>query len=119
MGIVIGHYPDEERLDLTLEGNLDLTLCRDLLGICDLVDDRVNLCVIDATRVMRIFDSGIGLLMMLFDRLQAAGVTLIMLGDISGMPESVTARLHRPVPGAGRPRVPRNEDVYANRPTAA
>lgn len=85
MGIEIGHHADEERLDLTLEGHLDLTLASGLLQACELVDSRINTCVIDCTRVTRVFDSGKGLLMQLFDRLEKAGVALIMLGEIPGL----------------------------------
>lgn len=85
MGIEIGHHPDEERLDLTLEGNLDLTLTGGMLQACELVDARIRTCVIDCTRVTRVFDSGRGLLMQLFDRLESVGAVLIMLGDIPGL----------------------------------
>jgi anti-anti-sigma regulatory factor len=85
MGIEIGHHADEERLDLTLEGRLDLTLASGLLQACELIDSRIRTCVIDCTRVTRVFDSGKGLLMQLFDRLEKAGVALIMLGEIPGL----------------------------------
>ena len=101
MGIEIGHYPDEERLDLTLEGNLDLTLSAGILHACSLVDRRVTLCAIDATRVARVFDSGIGLLMLLFERFRVAGVTPMLIGEIPGMPASMTALLVTPPSRAG------------------
>jgi anti-anti-sigma regulatory factor len=89
MGIEIDHYPDEERIDLTLRGNLDLTLTGEILDVCRLVERQVSTCVIDSTRVERVFDSGIGLLMMLSERLQAADATLILIGEIPGLPASV------------------------------
>lgn len=85
MSVEIGHHTDEERLDLTLEGNLDLTLASGLLRACELVDERIRTCVIDCTRVTRVFDSGLGLMLLLLDRLEAAGVALIMLGEIPGL----------------------------------
>jgi ABC-type transporter Mla MlaB component len=96
MGIEIGHYPEEERLDLTLEGNLDLTLSAEILHVCSLVDRRVTLCAIDATRIVRVFDSGIGLLMLLFDRFRVVGVTPVLIGEIPGMPASMMALLAGP-----------------------
>lgn len=86
MGIAIDLHPDEDRLDLTMEGNLDLTLTGEILRVCSLIDRRVRICVIDSTRIGRVFDSGIGLMMLLFDRLRAAGVTLVMIGEIPGLP---------------------------------
>ncbi len=85
MGITIGHYPEEERLDLTVEGNLDLTLAGGILEACEIVDEGISTCVIDSTRVVRVFDSGLGLLMMLRDRLASLGVSLILIGDIPGL----------------------------------
>ena len=92
MGIEIGHYPDEERLDVTLEGSLDMAATREVLRACRLVDRHVRVCVIDATRIVRLFDSGIGLLMMLFDRLKANGVTPIVIGEIQGLPISLASQ---------------------------
>lgn len=86
MGIEIGRYPDEDRLDLTVEGNLDLTLTGEILRICGLIDRDLQVCVIDSTRIARVFDSGVGLMMMLFERLKAFGVTPIMIGEIPGLP---------------------------------
>jgi anti-anti-sigma regulatory factor len=89
MGIEIGHYPDEDRLDLTVEGNLDLTLTGEILRVCSLIDRRVRVCVIDSTRILRVFDSGLGLMMLLLEKLKAFGVTLIMIGEIPGLPATV------------------------------
>jgi len=97
MGIEIGHHPDEERLDLTIEGNLDLRLAEDILRACNLVDGRISLCVIDSTRIGRVFDSGIGLLMLLCERLKAGDVTLVLVGEIPGLPASVTAHRRPPL----------------------
>lgn len=90
MGIDFGLIPDEARLDLTLEGDLDLTLTHEILQVCNLVDCHLRVCVIDSTRIARVFDSGKGLLMLLFDRLRAAGVTLVMVGEIPGLPAGAT-----------------------------
>jgi anti-anti-sigma regulatory factor len=86
MGIQIGHYPDEDRLDLTVEGNLDLTLTGGILEACEIVDQGVSTCIVDATRVARVFDSGIGLLMILCEKLSRSGVALIVIGEIPGLP---------------------------------
>lgn len=84
MGILIGHHPEEERLDLTIEGNFDLRLSDDMQCVYGLIDDRLRLCVVDATRVSRLFDSGIGLMLLLLERLHAAKAALIVIGDLPG-----------------------------------
>lgn len=86
MGIQIGHYAEEDRLDITVEGNLDLTLTSGILEACAIVEKGVSTCIIDATRVARVFDSGMGLLMMLCGMLSRFGVALIVIGEIPGLP---------------------------------
>jgi len=93
MGIATVHYADEERLELIVDGNLDLTLTGEILHICSLIDQGVRTCVIDATRITRVFDSGIGLMMFLMERLKAVGVQLVMIGEIPRLAESSAGRV--------------------------
>jgi anti-anti-sigma regulatory factor len=102
MGMEIGHYPDEDRLDLTIGGNLDLTLTPEVLRACELVDRRLRFCVIDSTRITRVFDSGIALMLLLIDRLRAAGVELIVLGVIPGLYPHLRRAGVEPRPQPGR-----------------
>jgi len=94
MSVDVAHYPEEGRVDITIEGNLDLTLSSQILNVCKLVDARLVICVIDATRVSRVFDSGLAVLMLLTNRLAQFHVRLVIVGDIAGfklnaLPESL------------------------------
>jgi ABC-type transporter Mla MlaB component len=85
MSLQVAHYPEEDRLDLTIEGNLDLTLTSQVLKACELIDDALVVCVIDATRVTRVFDSGLAVLMLLASRLAQFRARLIIIGNIAGL----------------------------------
>ena len=85
MSLDVAYYPEENRLDLTIDGNLDLTLTRQILDACKFVDDGLVTCVIDATRVTRVFDSGLALLMLLASRLAQFRASLIVIGDVPGL----------------------------------
>jgi ABC-type transporter Mla MlaB component len=85
MGIQVIHHQDENRLDLTVEDTLDLTLVQSFMEACGLVDERLQTCVIDCTRVARVFDSGLALLLMLVEKLKKYSVRLIMLGEVPGL----------------------------------
>lgn len=86
MGIHVAHHLDENRLDLTVEDNLDLTLVQQILEACQIIDERLETCIIDCTRVVRVFDSGVALLLMLVSKLQEFRVRLILLGEVPGLP---------------------------------
>ena len=70
MGIQVAYYQEEDRLDLIVEDNLDLTLTRQILEACQFIDERLLTCVIDCSGVVRIFDSGLALLMLLLKKLR-------------------------------------------------
>lgn len=94
MSIDVAHYPEEGRVDITIEGNLDLTLSSQILAVCKLVDEGIVICVIDATRVIRVFDSGLAVLMLLTNRLAQFQARLVIIGNIAGfklnaLPESL------------------------------
>jgi hypothetical protein len=85
MTIFMSHYPDEDRLDLTFTDNLDLTLARQILEACEYVDSHLMTCVIDTTRVVRVFDSGVALLKLLMQKLTQFHVRLVVVGEITGL----------------------------------
>lgn len=82
----IAYHAEESRLDITLEERLDLTQTREILKAHDYIDDRLMTCVIDCTRVVRVFDSGKALILMLLQRLARFGVRLVVIGEPSGLP---------------------------------
>jgi hypothetical protein len=79
MTVWISHYPEEDRLDLTIAGNLDSTLAQQILQACEYVDDHLSTCVIDTTRVEKAFDSGLVLLMLLVSKLVSFQIRLVVL----------------------------------------
>lgn len=81
MPMSVSFIPEEELLDLSFEGNLDLSVTS---AVCQVVPDlRASLktCIMDLTRVERVFDSGIALLRMLSKHLHGAGATVVVLTD--------------------------------------
>jgi anti-anti-sigma regulatory factor len=98
MGIEIVHHAGAGRLKLTLAGNLDLTLTQGILRACGLIDRGVTVCVIDVSAIERVFDSGIGLLMLLASRLEAHRVRTITIGEIPGLPASAARLSGLPAP---------------------
>ncbi len=85
MSMCVSHYPEEDRLDLIIEENLDLTLTRQILEACRIVDHGLITCVIDCTRITRVFDSGLALLILLSEKLREFGVRLVVIGEIPGL----------------------------------
>jgi ABC-type transporter Mla MlaB component len=85
MGLKVAHHREENRLDLTLEDDLDLTLMEQILDAYQAIDAELQTCVIDCTRVTRVFDSGLALVLMLVEKLKKYGVRLIMLGEVPGL----------------------------------
>lgn len=85
MSLRVAHYMEENRLDLTVEDVLDLTLMKQVLDAFQVIDDQLEICVIDCTRVTRVFDSGLALMLMLVERLKQYSVRLILLGEVPGL----------------------------------
>lgn len=85
MSLSVAHYPEEDRLDLTIEGNLDLTLTNQIMEACEYVDTGLAVCVIDASRVTRVFDSGLAVLMLLANRLAQFRARLVIIGNDTGL----------------------------------
>jgi ABC-type transporter Mla MlaB component len=85
MSLQIARYPEEDKLRLTIEGNLDLTLTSQILDACEFVNNCLEACVIDAMRVTRVFDSGLAVLMLLARRLARFKPRLIIAGNNAGL----------------------------------
>jgi len=77
----VSFIPKEDRLDLSFDGNLDLTVANDLCELIPRIDDNLKTCIVDLSRVERVFDSGIALLRMLSGGLARVGATLVVLSD--------------------------------------
>lgn len=85
MSLLVAHHLEENRLDLTVEDDLDLTLMEQVFDAYRAIDDQLQTCVIDCTRVTRVYDSGLALILMLVEKLKQFGVRLIMLGEVPGL----------------------------------
>ena len=81
MGVNISFTPDERRLEISFEGNLDVTVWLEVCNTCARVPPNLKACIVDLTRVGRVFDSGMALLVLLYERLRAIGVMVIFLSD--------------------------------------
>ena len=86
--------PDEERLDLTVHGRLDLSLTQ---GVIDLIHEpprRLRTCIIDLTRVQQSFASGLALLRLLDERLSRRGVWILVLTDDQHLLQQLPMAMH-------------------------
>ena len=98
MGMHYAYSPKEAKLELAVDGNLDLTMTPGLMEAIKLVDSRLQTCVIDTNGVSREFDSGVALMAVLLERLQRYNVALILRGHLTGsrlgnaMPSSASER---------------------------
>ncbi len=85
MPMNVSFVPEQDLLDLSFHGNLDLSVTHDVCGIVpqfrDRRQDRLRTCIMDLTRVERVFDSGLALLRMLCRDLHGLGATVVLLGD--------------------------------------
>ena len=74
-------YLEEDRLDLSFDGNLDISVSQAVCDLCHSVTPDVKSCVVDLSGVERVFDSGLALLHLLARRLHDLGATMVVLGD--------------------------------------
>lgn len=91
MPVDVSYIDEENRLDLSFQGNLDVTVSRDIAGICKRVSASLRTCIIDLSNVERMFDSGVALLQMLNRRLGELKVTVVILSDRPEIRERVPA----------------------------
>ena len=85
MAMSVAYHAEEGRLDITLAENLDLSQTREILKAQEFIDNQLQTCVIDCTRVGQVFDSGKALMMMLLEKLARFRVRLVMVGEIAGI----------------------------------
>jgi hypothetical protein len=81
MSMSTAFVPEKHLLDLCFDGNLDLTVTDAVFAVVSQVRVGVQTCIMDLTRVERVFDSGIALLRMLSADLRRIGVAVVILAD--------------------------------------
>ena len=81
MSVYASYIEEEDRLDLSFDGNLDVSVSRDVCDICKRVAAGLKSCIVDLSAVERIFDSGVAMLQMLYRRMTALGATVVFLSD--------------------------------------
>ena len=80
MPLHASYIEEEDRLDLSFEGNLDVSLSRDVCDICRQARG-LKSCIVDLSNVERMFDSGAAILQMLYRRMCSLGTTVVFLSD--------------------------------------
>lgn len=81
MSMHASYVAEEDRLNLSFEGNLDVTVSRDVCNICQRVAAGLKSCIVDLSNVERIFDSGVAMLQMLYRRMSATGTSVVFVSD--------------------------------------
>ena len=81
MPVHASYIKEEDRLDLSFDGNLDLSVSQDICDVCRYASPNLKSCIIDLSGVERLFDSGVALLQMLYRRLNALGTIVVILSD--------------------------------------
>ncbi|MGQ9830210.1 MAG: STAS domain-containing protein [Thermochromatium sp.] len=81
MPLTTSFIPSEDRLDLSFAGDLDLTITDEVFRVFAAIPTNLQTCVIDLTRLDRVFDSGLALLWMLNERLRHIGARVVVLSD--------------------------------------
>ena len=83
----------ENQVILRFDGNLDVSVSRDIFRICGRVSSGLKSCVIDLSDAARLFDSGLALLQVLHRRLVDNGTKVAVFGDRPEIRERVAAML--------------------------
>lgn len=83
MALHSSYIAQEHRLDLSFDGNLDVSVALDMLNTGTALPRGLTYCIIDLTQVQRLFDSGLVLLKALYQQLVEVGATVIILSDHS------------------------------------
>ena len=81
MPVHASYIEEESRLDLSFDGNVDVSVSQDICDICKRVSPKLRSCIIDLSDAERVFDSGVALLQMLYRRLNELGTTVVILSD--------------------------------------
>lgn len=96
MSLYVSYIAEEQRLDLTFDGNLDVSVSQDVCAICKRVSSSLRSCIIDLSGVERLFDSGVALLQMLYRRLNELGTTVVILSDRPEFREQIPVIARKP-----------------------
>ena len=89
MSVTIALIPSEDRLDISFEGNLDVSVWGDVCQACERPSEKIERCIVDLRGVKRFFDSGIAILGLLHERMSRLGATVIFLSDDPSLRERV------------------------------
>lgn len=81
MPVNVSYIRNEDRLDLILKGNVDVTIFQDICDVCRQLPAELRVCIIDLSDAECLFDSGLALLQMLHGRLVERGVMVVFLSD--------------------------------------
>jgi len=81
MSVSVNYAPHEALLSLRFEGNLDVSAAMPVCDLCRRVPRDLERCVLDLSRVERVFDSGVALLQMLYTRVAGRGAAISIVGD--------------------------------------
>jgi anti-anti-sigma regulatory factor len=81
MPVQVSYIAEEDRLDLSFHGKLDLTLSQEVCDLCRQVPAGLRACIIDLTDITQLFDSGIALIYKLHRRLTKLGAIVVILSD--------------------------------------
>lgn len=81
MTVSVRYAPHKALLNLRFEGNLDVSATMPVCDLCKRIPRDLDLCVLDLSRVERVFDSGVALVQMLSRRLVDCGARISVVGD--------------------------------------
>jgi len=81
MPLYTSYINEESRLDLSFDGNLDLTVSHDVCEVCRRARPGLSTCIIDLSDVKRVFDSGVALLQMLHRHFDNIGTSVVLFSD--------------------------------------
>ncbi len=90
MSATITFIPNEERLDISVEGNLDVTVWQSVCDACGQASPNLSTCIVDLTAVRRFFDSGIAILGLLYKRMHNLGATVVFLSDDANLRKRIS-----------------------------
>ena len=95
MPVHASYIEEEDRLDLSFDGNLDVSVSQDICDVCRQASPNLKSCIIDLSDVERLFDSGVALLQMLYRRLNALGTIVVILSDSPEFRAKIPIITHR------------------------
>ena len=81
MSLSVTYAPEQAVLNLRFAGNLDVSAAMPVCDLCKRVPKDMERCVLDLSRVERVFDSGFALLQMLYRRLARHGTKIRVVGN--------------------------------------